>query len=77
MNLDFLLQQTSQYDTSINLFCLVLLTLECLFIVLFFTNDKTFALFLYEVKPNNFIPNGEIFFETIYYIVFDFIVLSD
>ena len=42
-----------------------------------FTNDKTFALFLYEVKPNNFIPNGEIFFETIYYIVFDFIVLSD
>ena len=35
MNLDFLLQQTSQYDTSINLFYLVLLTLECLFIELF------------------------------------------
>ena len=48
-----------------------------MFVHRIFTNDKTFALFLYEVKPNNFIPNGEIFFETIYYIVFDFIVLSD
>ena len=39
MEVDFFLQQIAQFDKSINLFCLVFLTLEFSFSVYFFTTD--------------------------------------
>ena len=39
MNLDYFLPLTVQLDATINIFCLVLLTLEFLFPVFFFTSN--------------------------------------
>ena len=58
----FFLPQTTQFDKSINLFCLVLLTIEFWLAILFFTIDATFPLFLCEVKSDNFNHNHSIFF---------------
>ena len=66
-----------QFDASINLFCLVLLTLELLLQVFFYNSRSTFPLLLlYKVKSTDFIHNGK-YFLTIYFITFNFIVLSD
>ena len=46
----FFLPETAQFDTSNNLFCLVLSTLEFLFAVFFYNYNNPFPLFLYEVK---------------------------
>ena len=59
----------------INLVCLVLLTLEFLFAGYFLQLMQYIFIVLYEVKSNDFTCNGAIFL-TIYFIAFDFTVLS-
>ena len=50
----FFFPQTAQFDTGINLFCLVFVRLEFLFWVFFFYIwHNKLALFLYEAKPSN------------------------
>ena len=77
MNLHFLLPQIAQFHTSINLFCLILLTLEFLFAVLFFTTDTIHLHCFYVIQNQTTLLITRQYFFTIHFIGFDFIVLSD
>ena len=64
MNFNFSLPQTGKFESWINLFVLVLLTIEFLFSVFFFTTDTIrFHCFLYDVKQDNVTYNRTVFFK--------------
>ena len=64
MNFNFSLPQTGKFESWINLFVLVLLTIEFLFSVFFFTTDTIrFHCFLYDVKQDNVTYNRTLFFK--------------
>ena len=68
MKVEFFSPQTVQFDKSINLFYLVFLTLEFLFAVYFLQPMQYISIVIH---------NQAIFFLTIKFIAFDFIILSD
>ena len=76
-NIDFLLPQTVQFDTSINLFCSVLLTVECLFPVFFHNWHNTFPWVFFMKYNQRMLLIIRQYFLTIHFLGFDFIVLSD
>ena len=59
--------QIVQFDKSINLFCLVFLTLEFLFAVFF----------LQQIQDASIVTYNQSIFITINFIIFDFLILSD
>ena len=67
MKLTFFFSQTANFDKSINLFCLVFLTLEFSFAVFFYNWHNTFPLLLIIRQ----------YFLTINFIVSDFIIIPE
>ena len=54
INLNIFLPQKEQFSTSINLFCLVTVTVEFVFTVLFLQRQNMFPLFLHSILNCNF-----------------------
>ena len=63
--------QTTQFDTSINLLCLVHLMLELCFQCFSYNLHNMFPLFLYEAKSDNVTQSNSIYYDQLIRRFFD------